>query len=348
MTDLITYYGFVGGVMLLAALTGCTASVSGPRQPAPITSSTIARPTATAPADDPYVELATLLHDRKVDIWFESDLVSSWLSGPVAFDAAIQRLGELSSVPGVVGFKVADELGYGDGLASVHEATRFLQAVDSSLSRVAPDAEILVDEIVPELGCLPWRGVPEAACADAARTAYPAATAEATDRYLQAGLIDRLDLSTGLLDDATYAEWGTTHQEAQREAWRHAVARGWSAEVNLQARKALAEVGGYQGDWAHAADDVETFVSIPLAIGANAVDIWTWRQPYDGDTVSLLPADLASNPLWAALTRNAAAGEQFFTHMTPSAMATPRMGWPTECDRVAEVFSSVFVAAGTG
>jgi hypothetical protein len=348
MTGPLTYCGLVGCVVLLG-LTGCTASLSGPPEPAAVTPTMVAQsPNATTPADDPYVQLATLLHDRGVDIWFESDLVSNWLSGPATFDAAIQRLSELSGVPGVVGFKVADELGYGDGLTSVDEATRFLQAVHSSLGTVAPDAQILVDAIVPELGCLPWRGDPEAACAAAVRKQYPAATAGAMDHYLKTGLIDRLDLSTGLLDDATYAGWGTTSDDAQRDAWTHAVGRGWASEVDLQSRKALADVGGSQGDAAQAADDVKTFVSIPLAAGANAVDIWTWRQPYEGQTVSLLPADLASNPLWAALKTNAEEGDQFLTHMTPSAMATPRADWPAECDRVAEVFSSVFVAAGTG
>jgi hypothetical protein len=329
----------------LVGLAGCTGSSSG-HAPTGHTDPKTVLPTSGA--GDPYVRLAGLLHREAVDIWFETDLVASWRAGAQTFDTTIRRLARLARVPGVTGFKVADELGYGDGLTTSDQVDRFLQAVDVALRRVAPHAQILVDAIVPELGCLPWKGQAERACAEQARHDYPAATIDAFDHYLGEGVIDRLDLSTGLLDDSTYEHWGMTRDDAQSEAWAHVTGLGWSKLVTLQARKALAEAGGYPDDATQAARDIRTYVSLPLSDGAKAVDIWTWRQPYDGKTVSLLPADLAPNALWVALEKSANQGAHFFTHMTPSAMATPQRDWTGECKRVAQVFSSVFVAAGTG
>jgi hypothetical protein len=78
------------------------------------------------------------------------------------------------------------------------------------------------------------------------------------------------------------------------------------------------------------------------------VDVWTWRQPYDGSTVSLLGAHLAPNPLWDELRTEHRDGVALFTHMTPSTLPTRAGAVDRECDRVAQVFDSVFVAAGTG
>jgi hypothetical protein len=309
-------------------------------------------PTPTLPAirtsHDPYIALGQRLHQRGVRVWYETDLVSSWLAGPAAFRRTVARLHTLSRVPGVVGFKIADELGYGDGLKSAAETTRFLRAANRSLGRVAPGKEILVDAIVPALGCLPWRGAAEQACAAAVDQKYPAATIEAMQGYLRAGLLDRLDLSTGLLDESTYAGWGTSLADAQQDVWAHVDQWGWGRLTTLQARKALADVGGFQGDRAQAAADTDVYVTAPVAAGARAVDVWTWRQPYDGHVVSLLGARLAPNPLWSALRTAHADGADLFTHMTPSAMPTRERAIDEECDRAAQVFDDVFVAAGTG
>ena len=86
----------------------------------------------------------------------------------------------------------------------------------------------------------------------------------------------------------------------------------------------------------------------PSHEGARAVDIWTWRQPYDGATVSLLADSLAPNPLWSALQQARASGVSLVTHMTPSTLPTDPVALAHECDVAATVFSAVFVAAGTG
>jgi hypothetical protein len=177
---------------------------------------------------------------------------------------------------------------------------------------------------------------------------YPAATAAALESYLRAGLIDRLDLSTGLLEDVTYAKWGLTKREAQVDAWNRVKAQGWPQLTILQARKALAEPDGYQGDAALASEDAGTYIDVPTAAGARAVDIWTWRQVYLGKVVSLLGPSLSTNPLWSELVRHRGAGNQLLTHMTPSQMPTESAAFGHECDLAAAAFTAVFVAAGTG
>jgi hypothetical protein len=332
--------------------TATSTGTSGTATPPPVQSKT--QPSTNpssgpgAPAGDQYVALAKALHKRGVAIWWETDLVSRWLQGPDSFAQAITRLGELAKVPGVVGFKISDEIGYGDGLTTMADAAEFLRQAKTQLAQVAPGKQLLVDAVVPELGCLPWLGTNQLGCAQRVRLKYPAATAAAVESYLRAGLIDRLDLSTGLLDDATYAKWGITKREAQSDAWKRVRDQGWPQLTMLQARKALAEPNGYQGSPDQAAKDTATYIDVPVAAGARAVDIWTWRQHYEGNIVSLLGPDLLPNPLWTNLVQLRSHGTQLATHMTPSAMPTDDRGFAHECDLAAAAFTAIFVAAGTG
>jgi hypothetical protein len=297
---------------------------------------------------DPYADLARQLHARGVDIWFEADLVERWLEGPAAFQEGLDRLGTLAAVPGVKGFKVADELGYKDGLTSPAEAEHFLRDVRAGLAQRAPDAQVLVDVVVPDLGCLGWTSDGSTGCAERAVASAPAASADAVTGYLREGLVDRLDVSTSLLDEWTYHKWGMTLASAQRTAWEHIDALGWDRFTTLQARKALAEPGGYQGSAEDADHDAHAYVEIPEQAGAAGIDIWTWRQEYDGQRVGLLDDDLAPNPLWRKLQTEDLHGAQLFTHMTPSLLPTGDAARTREYDRVSEVFGAVFVAAGTG
>lgn len=351
-----------GALLSLALVAGCGSGQAVPDGTAGPGAVTVPGATATpvsvtaaplheapaAKARDPYVRLARTLHADGVQVWFEADLVKAWLAGPAAFTTAVQRLGLLARSVPVAGFKVADEIGYGDGLTSAAQARAFLRAVRQGLGRVAPGKAVLVDAVVPDLGCLPWLGGAPLACAQQARQHYPAADEAAVSSYLHAGLIDRLDLSTGLLDESTYAGWGLSRDQAQQEVWQHVLAAGWDRLTWLQSRKALAAPGGYQGDARAAAADVRTYLDLPLAHGAHAVDVWTWRQPYDGATVSLLGPGLRTNPLWTDLRARHDAGAVLFTHMTPSAMPTAPGPFARECAVAAQAFDAVFVAAGTG
>jgi hypothetical protein len=297
---------------------------------------------------DPYVDLARQLHARGVRVWFEADLVARWLEGPAAFQQALDRLGTLASVPGVVGFKVADELGYNDGIDRADQALAFLRAARSGLARVAPGAELLIDVVVPELGCLGWTDAGSQTCALEARAKHPAASEAAVSNYLQAHVLDRLDLSTSLLDEWSYRAWGLGQSQAQALAWQHVTALGWDRLTSLRSRKALADEGGYQGSPEQAARDADTFVAVPVAAGAQAVDVWTWRQQYDGHTVSLLGSDLAPNPLWRELVKSRQAGVRLVTHITPSLLLPTSAERSREFDLLASVFDEAFVAAGTG
>lgn len=330
---------------LLAVLVGCTPGTTAQQPPHSADPSTTV---ASVPADDPYAGVARVLRRDGVEVWFEADLVEAWLDGPDAFGTAVARLGGLAATVEVAGFKVADEIGYDDGLETPEQGRRFLADVDAALAEVAPGVSILVDAVVPDLGCLPWAGAAQRACAADAAATYPAATFAAVTSYLRTGTIDRLDLSTGLLDEATYRDWGTSRVRAQLAAWRHVTNAGWGRLTVLQARKAMADAGGYQGSAADADRDLRLYVDLPTEAGARAVHIWTWRQSYDGQTVSLLNADLDANPLWAGLRERRAAGAQLFTNLTPSQLPADPAGIERECALVATVFDSVFVAAGTG
>jgi hypothetical protein len=303
---------------------------------------------AASTPTDRYVALAETLHQRSVQIWWETDLVARWLEGKAAFDNAVARLGTLAQQPGTAGIKIADELGYDDDIHSPEQATRFLTAARQALAAKAPGKQLLVDVVVPELGCLPWRDADGRACAAEAMQKDPAASVATITGYLRAKLVDRLDLSTGLLDEPTYTNRGLTRLQAQTEAWQHVSQLGWPRMTVLQARKALAAADGYRGSDSDAAADVALYVDTPVAAGAEAVDIWTWRQRYSGQTVSLLAGDLTPNPLWRALTREHDQGVQLITHMTPSTMPADTTTAGRECDLVASVFTAVFVAAGTG
>ena len=100
-------------------------------------------------------------------------------------------------IPGTVGFKVADELGYHDGLTTRAQVLAFLGATRAALTRVAPQAQVLVDAVVPELGCLPGHDAGGAECAREVRATSPGATVDTVSSYLSAGLVDRLDLRAG-------------------------------------------------------------------------------------------------------------------------------------------------------
>jgi hypothetical protein len=262
------------------------------------------------------------------------------------FQRAVQRMAELARFHDTVGFKVADELGYHDGLTTKAQVLAFLRATRSALARAAPRAEVLVDAIVPELGCLRDYGSFGATCARNARATSPGASIDTVSTYLRAGLVDRLDLSVGLLSASAYHDRGLTLRQADGKVWRDVDALGWSALTWLQARKALAMDGGWSGTRAAASRAVELNVDVPREHGANAVDIWTWRQPYEGGTYSLLAPDLRPSPLWEVLLARRRAGADLFTHVTPSTLSTRAPRRAHEYDLVASVFDEVFVAAG--
>ena len=305
---------------------------------------------STAQPRMPYIDMVDRIAARQTKVWIEVDLVRAWQAGSQRYSDVLNIALKLASRPGVVGIKIADELGYHDGIDTPAQARTFLAQASKDIRSRLPGTKILIDMVVPQLGCLAW--VVESSteserrdCAIAQGNTSPAATIDAVGGYLRSKAIDVLDLSAGLQDASRYDSWKTTPDKAMREIWTEVIRRQWGVLVTLQARKALAHPGSYQGGTAQAERDLRTFVDIPLANGARAVDIWTWSQPYKGTTYRLSDSGLRTNPLIAGLARRRAAGDQLFTHMTPSSLG---VSVGTDVRAAAAIFTDVFVAAGAG
>lgn len=304
-------------------------------------------PGPLSPVSD-YLAAVRVAHHDHLTVWIETDLVKRWEAGPSAFRAGVRRAAFLARQPGVAGIKVADELGYNDGMDSPAMIRRFLSATAHALHAGAPHARILVDMVVPQLGCMPGHqpAAPgAAACMSQAQADYPQLGLSQVDGYLRLHAIDVLDLSTGLLSPGTYSSWGTSIDAAQQAAWREAVRRGWPRLVLLQSRKALAHPGSYRSTAAQTQADLHTFVDIPLASGAHAVDVWTWHQEYDGAMYSLMNPGMRPNALWAGLAQRRRDHDVLFTHMSPHSLES---GLNPDLAKIATVFTAIFLPAGTG
>ena len=335
----LTVAVLVGG--LLAGCTASPARVGGAQQPTTAPDS-IVGPASTAriAPSDKYLVAVTEASRAGLKVWLEADLLARWLQGRAPFLVAAGRLRALAEQPGVLGVKVADELGTDDGLGG-DQVLRFLHDVRTVLG---PSVKVLVDVSLPELGCAPGDvkvAAASAACASEARSQYPGAALTVVDAMVSQHLVDALDVSTSLRTDTRYASWGISRAQAQLDAWREVVRRGWPRHALVSARKAMAVPDPYPSA-RQAASDLPLFVDLPRANGAQAVDVWTWRQRYQGRTVGLLPGDDA---LWQGLVRRRAQGADLITHFTPSQVYT---SVPADLARIATVFRAVFVAAGTG
>jgi hypothetical protein len=333
------------GAILLAGTAACSSgSAAAPTVPA----------TASATVRPQYVALAEAVVAHGAKAWVEADLIKAWMAGPEPYGSALETVVKLADRPGVAGVKIADELGYEDDTDAT-TVLAFLTSTTRTLHERLPGRKVVVDFIVPELGCLSWSGVPATAAApasaDARRTCgaaevsrNPAVALAAVDGYVAQGGLDVVDLSAGLRSDAEYAAWGTTRDAAMAAAWDEA-SRRWGGTVRLQARKALAHSGPYEGTKESAEADVRTYVDIPLAHGAHAVDIWTWSQPYKNGTYTLTDPKLAPNDLTRALLERRRRGVELWTHMTPSSL---QVGLEQDVASAVSIFSGVLVASGTG
>ena len=351
----------MAAVAVMAAIavgsSACTAHKGSGATASPLT----AAPTSTLPpvptaqsatkfSDAPMADYVTAIRAAArlhLRVWIEVNMVKRWEGGPVPFRDAVKRVAELANQPGVAGIKIADELGYHDGLDSSSKISQFLANTAQALRKAAPGRPILADMVLPALGCMPGAGLAgpgPAACAASATHQYPQLALPQVDGYLRLHAIDVLDLSTGIMPGSTYAAWGTTQAAAQQAAWKEVTRRGWGALVRLQARKALAHPGRYPGTPAQAAADLHTFVDVPLATGAHAVDVWTWHQEYQGAMYRLMNPGLQTNALWAGLQQRHAQ-YVLFTHMSPHSVES---GLNADLAMIATAFTDIFIPAGTG
>lgn len=358
-----------------AAVAVCLAFGLGACTSAPASTSSDAAPRSPAATPWPaarYVELADAVHAHGAEVWIEADLVKAWQAGTERYQHVLDVVAAFAARPGVRGVKIADELGYGDGMDPA-QALAFLKQTTAALHAKVPGTKVLVDVVIPEFGCLAWQrtsatrpttdatgtggglsGIPtksasavlasERTCAATARAKDPGASIASVDAEISQGGLDVVDLSAGLQEDQQYAAWGTTRDTAMTAIWDEA-SRRWGTKVTLQARKALAHPGRYPGDAATAEADVHTFVDIPLAHGASAVDVWTWSQPYKDATYQLTDPGLGNNPLITALRARRAKGAHLWTHMTPSSL---QRGLEPDVAEATTIFDAILVASGTG
>jgi hypothetical protein len=297
--------------------------------------------------DDPYAMAVRVAMQHGLKVWIEADLASRWLEGSASFRAALDRVIQLARIPGVQGVKIADELGYDDGFAGRPGRMRaFVAAAAATLHPQLPGRRLLIDLVVPQLGCLPGNDSTVAVnCRQSAAVLHPGLSLADIDALLGTGAIDVVDLSTGLLTARQYLTMRSSPDAAQASAWREAMRRGWARHAVLQARKALAHPGVLSGQAGSVSAELHTYIDIPLQKGARAVDIWTWHQAYHGQIYRLTDPHGRPNALWTALGRRRAAGDALFTHFSPSNI---EVSVDSDLAEIATTFSSVFIAAGTG
>lgn len=333
----------VAALCLAVAVAGCDGQVSA----APPSTHGMRDVRSDMKPRMPYIDLVDAVAGDGGRVWVEADLVKAWQGGPQRYADALSVAVNLAKRKGVDGIKIADELGYHDGLTTPAAVRAFLTTSADRIHQELPHTKVLVDMVVPQLGCLAWTGDNQERqdCATTAGNNAPAATIDAVDSYLALKAVDVLDLSVGLREQFQYAEWHITRNAAMRAIWREVERRRWGQLVHLQARKALAHTGSYTGGSRQAEADLKTFVDIPLAGGAAAVDIWTWSQQYEGETFRLTDPGLKPNALTRALEARRMKGVHLWTHMTPSSL---EMGQSQDVSSALKIFSAVFVAAGTG
>lgn len=294
----------------------------------------------------PYERAIDAAAARGLEVWIDVDLAQRWLEGAKIFATTITKLAPLARRPGVVGFKIADELGYQDGLETSAQVRAFLESSETALRRIAPTKKILVDLLVPELGCAP--GIPSILttslmCQQQLRARYPAISLSNVDAYVRSGLIDVVDLSTDLLAESTYASWGITSVRAQIAAWREVNILHWSRRVTIHERHALAHPRSYSGTQAETQSAANLYAWIPLSQGASGVTVWAWQQPDDGVTMRLMDPDLRPNALWRMLIGLRRQGVELYTSFSPT---WTDQGVQQDMSKLAEVFTGVMVAAG--
>jgi hypothetical protein len=336
--------------VVVLAVSGCSQAVAlsrGSPSSAPRTPDHLSSTIRYTKTNDVYSNAIRVAVSDGLQVWVEADLASRWLQGASSFQQGVDRLASLAKIPGVVGFKIADELGYEDGFYPDGAKMRaFLDAAAQALRAAAPGKLILIDLVIPQLGCAPGEsGTGPAQCTANYQQAYPDLTLSAVDGYITSGDLDAVDISTYLQSDSVYQQWGITADQAQTDAWAEIGRRAWGTHVQLRGRKAMAHPGAYTGTSAEADATLHTYVDIPHTLGAAVVDIWTWRTTYQGQIVQLTNPGLQPNALTKAINQRHLAGVQLITHFTPTSV---QVSTKADLKALARSFTQAFMAAGIG
>lgn len=297
-----------------------------------------------------YTDSMKAAADKGMQVWIETDLVQPWLKGPDAFDAAVEQLAfEAKTVPQVVGFKIADELGQSQkSTATPADALKFLHDARAALHANAPGKLVAIDLIGYDLGCVPnSTGKAHDACIEKNAGLDARLSLDTIDKIVASGYIDMLDVTTYMLDPATYqADFNVTRTQAQQAAFEEVKHRGWEKEITVNTRKALswptkAPIMDPDG----AAAMVPDFIDTPIQAGAAGVDVWSWSQKWgqSGAVVHLMSPNYTSNALWDALVQRHDKGDKLYVHYTPSYSEGTLA---QDMDHMSKAFTAVFVAAG--
>jgi hypothetical protein len=297
-----------------------------------------------------YTDSMKAAADKGMQVWIETDLVAPWLSGPDAFNAAVQQLAyEAKTVPQVVGFKIADELGQSQkSTTTPADALKFLHDARAALHANAPGKLIAIDLIGYDLGCVPnSTGKAHDACVEKNAGLDARLSLDTIDKIVASGYLDMIDVTTYMLDPATYqADFKVTRTQAQQAAFDEVKRRGWEKEITVNTRKALswptkAPIMDPNG----AAAMVPDFIDTPIQAGAAGVDVWSWSQKWgqSGAVVHLMSPNYTTNALWDALVQRHAQGDKLYVHYTPSYSEGTLA---QDVDHMSQAFTAVFVAAG--
>lgn len=298
---------------------------------------------------DQWTEPMAAAAARGLAVWIEVDLVTPWLSGPADFTTAVSKLAAEAQTPGVVGFKIADELGQpGQGsTTSPEQALAFLHDARAALHAAAPGKLVLIDVIGADLGCVPGSTSSAAKkCLSANAPTDASMSLDTIDKIVDSGYVDELDVTTNMADPAKYLqEFGVSLADAQRKAFAEIKRRHWDTKVVVNTRKAFSWPTEKIATPDVAANLVSDFIDVPIAAGAKAVDTWAFVQFYARTkaTVSQMSPGNRSNALWEKFKTEKAQHVDLFTHYTP----TYKMGTlQQDMDDIAQAFTGVFCAAG--
>ena len=333
---------------IAASTTGCSSAKARSTADSPHPVYPAYRKLAAVPVNAKFAHAVDAAHAHGLRVWLESDLVERWKAGPASFNSAIASIAGLAARPGVVGVKIADELGDRDGMSGP-QIMRFLRDSRAALHANAPGKLVLIDIIGYELSCAPdiaRVATQSRSCEAHEQAVHPGVTLGTIQQIVESGYVDVIDLSTNMQDPAVYRSWGITRADAQRAAFAEIHRRGWDRKVRIQTRKALAFPTSLIPDAHTAAALLPDFVDVPLSAGAHAVDVWTFNQFYDGRFVRLMAPGQSGDVLWVGLLARHRRGDALFTHYSPTFPLASSVD--ADIRAISQAFTDVFIAAGTG
>lgn len=260
-------------------------------------------------AQQPSTAAIKAARTARLRIWVESDLADDYLAGATRFRAALEALAEAARQPGVIGVKFADNLAY-SGFTTADDVETFVRRAASALRQAMPGKRLAIGVVVPELGC----GA-ATTCVAAMRDKAPLATKKLVERYIKAGAVEQVHVSTGLFasayrqhqlrDPETGKQQPITPAVATRAQWLSIKAIGWDTLAQVSSREYGLAYSGTTGPWddTQATAQINARIGTVIGLGVPSVTLWGHNAVDGGRTYRLLDADLAVNRVWSQLIR---------------------------------------------